>query len=149
MRGRSIVCLLLSVGVFVSSSHAQTGDWQAVKDIPLGSYIVVKSVPTSTGCYFVNATDTELFCDQRGLRIDFHRQNIRQVRLDHPQKSLAVGTLVGIGAGIGIGVAVGIKSNDAETKVYAPIAFGALFGAVSGLIMGKLVVVHGKVVYRR
>ena len=148
MRYRSLTCCVLSTGLFLTSTQAQTDDWQAVKDIPLGSYISVKSLPTNAACYFVNATDTELFCDRSGLRIDFHRQNIRQVRLGHPQKSVAIWALIGLGAGVGAGLAIGKTSNDAETRVFAPF-IGALFGAIPGFVMGRLVVMHGKVVYRR
>lgn len=147
MRYRSLACCVLST-LFLTSTQAQTGDWQAVKDIPLGSYIAVTSLPRNAACYFVNATDTELFCDRGGLRIDFHRQNIRRVRLDHPQKSSATWTIIGIAAGAGTGAAVGKTSNDAETRVYSPF-IGALFGAIAGFIVGKLVIMPGKVVYRR
>ena len=149
MRFRSVICSLLAAGLLISSSQAQTGDWQAVQDIPVGSYISVKSYPRSARCFFVNATDWELFCEQRGLRIDFHRQNIRQVRLEHPNKNALLGVLIGTGLGAGVAAAVTRNSNDAETRVADPIIFGILGAVVSGVLMHRISPVPGNIVYRK
>jgi hypothetical protein len=149
MRYRSVICSFLSAGLLHSSSQAQTGDWQAVKKILPGSRIFVKSYPQSARCEFENATETELFCERSNLRIDFHRQNIRQVRLEHPNRSAVLGAVIGTGIGAGVGVAATKDSKDAETRVYDPILLGIVMGVILSVIMSRVSPLHGKVVYQR
>jgi len=117
--------------------------------IPVGTYISVKSFPINAGCMFVNATETELFCQNRGLRVNFHRANIRQIRVERPTHSPFLGVLVGMAAGTAIGVAATHGSNDAETKVYGPAGLAIVGGFIGGALMSGLIVRHGKVVYRK
>lgn len=153
MRKRQVVSSLLSAGLLLASSQAQTGDWQAVQDIPPGSEISVKTQSGSARCVFENATDTELRCERRlgksPRSVTFDRQGIRRVRLERPGANAALGPVIGTGIGGAVGVAVTKDSKDAETRVYAPLLLGILGGVVSGIIMKKFSPVHGKVVYRQ
>jgi len=145
MRYRRVTYWIVSAILFLLNCQAQTGDWQAVQDIPPGSLISVKTQFGSKRCAFQIAGDTELYCDV----VTFHRQSIRRVRLEHPNASAVLGAVVGTGIGIGVGVAVTNNSRDAETRVYDPAAYGILGGIVLGMIMHRIPVVHGKVVYQR
>lgn len=145
MRYRSVACSLLSALLFLSKCQAQTGDWQAVQAIPPDSLISVKTQFGTRRCAFQIAGDTELYCDSG----TFHRQSIRRVRLEQPNASAVLGAAIGTGIGIGVGVATTRVSRDAETRVYGPAALGILGGIVLGIIMHRIPVVHGKVVYQR
>jgi hypothetical protein len=153
MRWRRMIAVLLSVAFLLSNSQAQTGDWQAVEAIPWGSDISVKDEHRSVKCVLERVSDHTLFCvgarRHTPIYVEFDRQSIRQVRLEHPGRGVALGTLIGIGAGAGIGYASSRNSNDAETRVYGPIGLAIVGGIVGGLIMGKIAIPHGKVVYRR
>jgi hypothetical protein len=154
MRRRQVISSLLSAGLLLASSQAQTGDWQAVQDIPPGSEISVKTESGSARCVFENATDTELRCERRlgtSLRsVTFDRQAIRRVvRLEHPGANAALGAAIGTGIGGAVGVAVTKDSKDAETRVYAPLLLGILGGIVSGVIMKVFSPVYRRVVYRQ
>ena len=162
MRRRSAFGSLLCLGLLASSSQAQTGDCQAVKDIPPGSYISVKIQRHKVRCFFSNATDTELFCLEQSLRkvypsrepvvhnYDLDRQSIHQVRPEHPVKSAFLGAAIGTGIGIGVGaVLANGPKPDPEARVYYPMFFGITSGFVSAKIMGHISVLHGKVVYER
>lgn len=161
MRYRTIVSSLLCAGFFLSSSQALTGDWLAVQAIPPGSCISVKIQGITVRCFFFNATDTELFCEEHRLtrspsggavvhNFDLNRQSIRQIRLEHPIKSAFLGAVIGtvIGAGIGAALANGPKP-DPEAQVYDPLYLGIISGIVGGKIMHHISIPHGKVVYRR
>src|SRR5215813_12361078 len=149
MRYRSVIYLLLCAVLLLGSCHAQTSDWQAVQNIPAGSYIFVKSYPRSARCFFENATDNELFCKLRNLRTDFHRENIRQVRLERPHKSPVLGMVIGEGIGAAAGVLITKDVKDVQARFYTPILFGSILGAISGIIMAKVSTVHGTVIYRK
>jgi hypothetical protein len=153
MQWRSIPSVVASVFLLLSNSPALPGDWQAVEAIPVGSAISVKDEHRSVKCVLKRVSDKTLFCvlARRYVPIDveFDRQSIRQVRLEHPGRNVALGTLIGFGAGAGIGYASSRNSNDAETRVYGPIGMAILGGLVGGLIMGRFAISHGKVVYRR
>jgi hypothetical protein len=102
---RPAISCFLSAGFIVSTWQAQTGDWQAVQDIPSGTYISIKNRHYRVKCIFGTATETELFCERRDLagndaRIRFDRQTIRQIRLEHPAESGALGLIIGTGLGI-------------------------------------------------
>ena len=148
-----MISVLLCILVFLSSSQAQTDDWQAVEAIPVGSAISVKDEHSGLKCVLERVSDKTLFCVLARryvpIYVEFDRQRIRQVRLEHSGRNVALGTLIGIGAGAGIGYASSRNSNDAETRVYGPIGLAILGGLVGGLIMGKFPILHGKVVYRR
>lgn len=145
MAYRSVTGFLLSAFLFLSNCQAQTGDWQAVQDIPPGSLISVKTQFGTTRCAFQVAGDAELYCDAG----TFHRQSIRRVRLERPNVSAALGAVIGAGIGVGVGVAATNNSRDAETRVYDPAGLAILGGIVCGVIMHRIPVVHGKVVYQR
>ena len=154
MRWRRMIAVLLSVAFLLSNSQAQTGDWQAVEAIPSGSAIFIKNEDRKIKCTLERVTDDELFCVERRpllgapvLRL--YRDGIREVRLDHPGRSAFFGAIIGTGAGTAVGYASSRSSNDAETRVYTPIGIAILFGTALGLIMGRLAIPHGKVVYRR
>ena len=154
MQSRRIISVLLTLLFLLSSSRAQTGDWQAVEAIPSGSAISIKNEDRRIKCTLERVTDDELLCVERRPLLGapvlrFYRDGIREVRLDHPGRSAFFGVVIGTGAGAAIGYATSRNSNDAETRVYTPIGMAILLGSVLGGIMGGLAIPHGKVVYRR
>src|SRR5579872_3420119 len=110
-----MVSCMLSLLILVSSVHARTGDWQAVKDITPDTHISVKGnrrfrVP----CLFRRATEEELVCDHMARESIFHsgperifdRRNIREIRLEYNDASRrGVGVAIGFAAGTTIGIA--------------------------------------------
>jgi hypothetical protein len=150
MQWRPTISGLLCVGLFLSSSQAQTGDWQAAQAIPFRSQISLKSQHGNFRCILQKTTDTELFCEHGSLgTIRFDRQDIRQVRLEHPDANASLGAVIGTGLGAASGVALTKGSKDAEIRVYTPIYMGIGIGVLLGVIMSKIPILRGKVVYRQ
>ena len=154
MRLRSMISVLLSTVFLLSSSQAQTGDWQAVEAIPSGSDISIKNQDRRIKCTLELVNDNELFCVERRPLVGapvlrFYREGIREVRLEHPGRSAFLGAVIGTGVGAATGYAWLRNSSDAETRVYTPIGMAILFAVPMGMIMGRISIPHGKVVYRR
>ena len=91
-----------------------------------------------------------MFCEEADAGgISFTRQNILQVRLEHPVKSAFLGAVVGAGTGTAMGAALANGRNpDPEAQVYYPLFLGIVSGVFVAKIVGHRSVLHGKVVYR-
>jgi hypothetical protein len=96
--------------LLASASLAQTGDWQAVKNLQPGTKISVRSASLFHNlCIFERATDEQLVCEHilhgpRGAFIPsehvYERKRIREVRLEHSDAAnMATGAAIGGGIG--------------------------------------------------
>lgn len=136
-----------------TSALAQTGDWQAVKNLPPGTRISVRPHRLFRDtCFFLSATDDQLVCGRllhRHPRIMIvlpipnevvhERKRVREVRLEH-------GGTVNSLAGAGIGTALTAGANNGTVPRLTLGVLGAVFGASLG---SEFPIIHGKVIYRR
>ncbi|MGH9712788.1 MAG: hypothetical protein ACRD5M_05755 [Candidatus Acidiferrales bacterium] len=156
MRKLHLVAGVLVVLLIVPSARAQKGDWQAVKDLALGTRISVKT-SLRVVCFFVRATEEEVVCathlvgpigvisyDRR-----YHRRSIREVRLELTEETgVAVGALVGAGAGAVVGAVAGGRGGSV-TRTGGAVLVGVIGAIVGGALGRDFPVVHGEVIYRR
>jgi len=151
------ISMLLTIPLLTSIALAQTGDWQAVKNLQPGTNISVRTAsPFHNLCVFEHATDEQLVCERtpRGPRGAFippervyPRKRIREVRLEH---SDAANTAIGAAIGGGIGVAVGASvGNGTLTRGGGTLLLGGIGALVGGAFGRDFPVAHGKVVYRQ
>ena len=161
MRYTKAIFFLSAAVLFASAAQAQTGDWQAVKNLQPGTKISVRSDHSfiRNACFFLSATDEQLVCERavharRRMIIPpipseaiYERNRVREVRLEHSE---AANTMAGAGIGAGIGAALGASANNGTmTRGGSTLLLGS-FGALIGGSFGKeFPVIHGKVVYRR
>ena len=153
MRYQQIVSLILGVLIFAASAQAQTGNWQAVMNLPPGAYLAVKT-DYQFACIFRSATDDELICGRTGprgasseLRID--RRTVREVRFEHLDHG---NPLIGAAIGGGIGVAAGIRAGaagGARSSAGLALIFGTAIGGFGALIAYATPIFHRKVIYRQ
>lgn len=151
-----VVPLLLS-----SLSLAQTGNWQAVKNLPPGTRISVRSnhLFIRNTCFFLRATDDQLVCERvshsrRRMIIPpipsqavYERSRVREVRLEHGE---AANMMAGAGIGAGIGAALGAGANNGTvTRGGGALLLGSIGALIGGSFGRDFPVIHGKVVYRR
>ena len=153
MRYQQIVSLIVAVLIFAASAEAQTGDWQAVRNLPPGAYITVKT-QYQFGCHFRSASEEELICghagqgsmgrDSTAMRID--RQSVREVRFEHlSHGNPAIGALIGGALGAVSGAHDGTGTRDHVGGAIFIGGFGALMGA---WIAWMIPIFHRKVIYR-
>ena len=151
---RQMISALLAVLLLASNAQAQTGDWQAVKNLRPGTRISVKTQHRYP-CFFASATEDELVCNgpDRLLRLPprmtFSRGEIREIRMGPNQaKDAWIGAGIGTGAGA---IAAGTGSRD-YPGFHAFI--GGLAGAGVGALVGATVPIfqeifhHGKIIYK-
>lgn len=147
-----IASSLLALLILGSSLWADTGDWQAVQNLTIGTLISVKT-SRRYPCLFDSATQDDLICkppDHRLLGLPrtmtFPRRDIREVRIERNQGKDA---WIGAGMGAGAGAAIGASKSSNSRGIGAFI--GALGGALIGGVTGGLVSTfrHGKIIYRR
>jgi hypothetical protein len=158
MRHRSIHLSVLATLFLAPVAFAQTGSWQAVKQLDPGTKISVQLARHSlhSTCYFQSATDDQLFCERvlRGVSrvlippdAAYERKYVNEVRLEHSDRSNAViGTAIGGSIGATLGAA---KGNGTLTR-----GGGALLLGTGGALVGSFVgrdfpIFHGKVIYRQ
>ncbi len=142
--------------VLASIAVAQTGDWQAVKDLRPGTKISVQYGHFHNLCIFEQATDEQLACDHvfhgpRGaftpLERVYERNKIREVRLEHSDRAnMATGAAIGGGVGAAIGASSG---NGGLTRGGTALLLGTGGAIIGGFFGRDFPVMHGKVVYRR
>jgi hypothetical protein len=112
-------------------------------------------------CTFLKATKTQLFCQvieqapfpyiirgDRAYRLEFDRKIVREVRLEHSDRT---NSLIGVGIGAGVGAALGAAGGNetAAERKGAAVLFG-MFGALIGGAMGKnFPLFHRNVIYKR
>jgi hypothetical protein len=156
MQHTKAIFFLSAVVLLASTAPAQTGDWQAVKNLPPGTRISVKTGHFfANTCFFVSATDDQLVCERRRRMIIppvppeavYERSRVREVRLEHSE---AANTLAGAGIGAGIGAAVGASSNNGTlTRGGGALLLGGIGALIGGSFGSQFPVIHGMVVYRR
>jgi hypothetical protein len=161
MNYKKTILFLLAPVLLAASALAQTGDWQAVKNLPPGTRISVRSdhLFIRNTCFFLSATDDQLVCERavrarRRMIIPaippeavYERSKVREVRLAHSE---AANTMAGAGIGAGIGAALGASSNNGTlTRGGGALLIGGIGALVGGSFGREFPVIHGKVVYRR
>ncbi len=153
MTFRKMLSSVLATLVFASSALAQTGDWQAVKELAPGTQISVKGGDffIHNQCTFREATDDRLLC--AGMTpvvpvLVFPRERVRQVRLE---RSLAARTATGALVGIGVGVTLGALGSDRSgtTRGGRMLIGGAILGLIGGAFGRIFPIIHGPVIYRQ
>jgi hypothetical protein len=143
--------------LWASIAQAQKGDWRAVKELPPGTTISVKSghfFGHDPLCLFVRATDDRLVCQvllHGPSRIFlpseavYSRKKILDVRIEHSEDSnVLAGAAIGGGVGAGLGAATFSTGRGAGA-----LLFGLGGAAIGGLVGRDFPVFHGKVIYRR
>lgn len=157
MRKLQLVAGLIVVLFHVTSAQAQKGDWQAVKDLPSGTRISVKTRVWFT-CILERATDEVLACDltldggiwHSSSEVKLDRRKIHEVRLGSDEGlNTAVGAAVGGGAGAIIGAIAGASRGSGSTPGIGAILVGGLGAIVGGAVGREFPIVHGKVVYKK
>jgi hypothetical protein len=149
---------LLSAALLIANAApAQSGDWQAVKNLQPGARISVSvDRPFHTMCIFQRATDEELLCERilRGSRrvlippdAIYERGKIREVRLEHGDSAnVATGAVIGGGVGATIGAST---HNTALTRPGRILLLGTGGAIIGGFFGRDFPLTHGKVIYRR
>jgi hypothetical protein len=139
-------------------AFAQTGNWQAVKQLDPGVKISVRSEHHSlrSTCYFQRATDDQLFCERilRGVSqvlippdAVYERKKIREVRLEHSDRSnAATGAAIGGGIGATLGAA---NDNGTLTREGGALLLGTVGALIGGSFGRDFPIFHGKMIYRR
>ncbi|HEX9112296.1 MAG TPA: hypothetical protein VF845_12520 [Terriglobales bacterium] len=161
MSYKKTIPFLLAPLLLAASALAQTGDWQAVKDLQPGTRISVRSdhLFIHNTCFFLSATDDQLVCERavhsrRRMLIPplppeaiYERSRVREVRLEHSE---GANTMAGAGIGAGIGAALGASTNNGTlTRGGGALLLGGIGALVGGSFGSEFPVIHGKVVYRR
>jgi hypothetical protein len=153
---RRCVSILILGTFFFSEGFAQTGDWQRVRNLPLGEPLVLT---TRAGERyhggFVRATedsvsidsDERAFPGRRKRLRDVPRSDVREIRRYRPDAStLAVtGIGAGVGAGLGAGIDAGARSN--EDRGLATALFTVLGGALGWAIGRHSTLIKGERIY--
>jgi hypothetical protein len=153
MRYLRFVSLILVFHIVAASAQAQTGDWRAVRNLPPGAYLSVKTHYRFT-CIFRNATDDKLVCGRTGRFIGegssemkVARQDVREVRFDHMDHgNPVIGALIGGGLGAVGGARDGTGVRDHVTGAVLIGGFGALLGAG---IAWAIPIFHRTIIYKR
>ena len=150
-----IISSMLVVLLFGSNAQAQTGDWQAVENLKLGTRVIVKA-QHRYACSVEGTTEEQLVCEVhqprsfRTTTLTIPRAEIREVRTLPNQSKDAW-----IGAGIGAGAGAVTAASTSRTSRGANAFFGALAGGLVGGIVGmtvpvfQLIFQHGKIIYKR
>lgn len=154
---RRIISLAVSMFLFAGSARAQTGDWQAVKNLMSGTRISVKT-QHRYHCVVESVTDDELYCEAHVPRsfqvitLAIRRSEIHEIRISpHPNQAKDMW----IGAGIGAGAGAVIAGTNSRTYPGVNAFFGGLAGALPGAIIGGIVPIfqvvfqRGKTIYKR
>lgn len=157
MRHTRIIFLVFAAVLLASTALAQTGDWQAVKNLRPGTKISVQGGHSFHNlCIFEHATDEQLVCEHilhgpRGAFIPservYERKRIREVRLEHSDAAnMATGAAIGGGIGAAVGASAG---NGTLTRGGGALLLGAGGALIGGAFGRDFPVAHGKVIYRR
>jgi len=158
MKHKKTIPFLLASLLLASIAVAQTGDWQAVKNLRPGTRISVRSghLFIRNTCFFLSATDDRLVCERavharRRMIIPpeavYERSRVREVRLEHGE---AANTMAGAGIGAGVGAALGASANNGTlTRGGGALLLGGLGALIGGSFGSEFPIIHGKVVYRR
>ena|SRR5882672_7478931 len=158
MRHLRIYRSVLATLFFAPMAFAQTGNWQAVRQLDPGTKISVQFEHHSlhSTCYFQRATDDQLFCERvlRGVSqvlippdAVHERKNIREVRLEHSDSS---NTATGVAIGGGIGATLGAANNNGTlTRGGGALLLGTVGALIGGSFGRDFPIFHGKVIYRK
>jgi len=136
--------------LLASIALSQTGDWLAVKRLPIGSKVKVtlKNAPTFGHCFLDGVLDDQLACSTRmGLQSRhrvYLRNDIKAVYLAHS------GPMIGFAVGAGAGAVLGVSHDPVPglgrggTALVDAGLLGGL-GAFLGLVADPFF--HGRTVY--
>jgi hypothetical protein len=150
MRHTRPISLLLALLLLVSNAPAQTGDWQAVKNLAGGIKLKIKLKQGHTfgHCEFMGATEDALACDYPALlrdnRAQYRRDNIKAVYLVHNARA------IGFGIGAGAGAVIGAATTPGPVPVRGLLALvdASILGGLGyffGMVLDPFF--HGKAVY--
>src|SRR5437870_13133404 len=93
MRHKRMIHCMFALLIAASSAQAQTGDWQAVKNLKPGSQVIVKA-QRGYSCSVEGANDDQLVCEvqeHRSLRtstLTIPRAEVREVRSEEHTSEL-------------------------------------------------------------
>ncbi len=151
--------------LFGSLAFAQSGDWQAVKNLPVGTRIAVRYNHgfVRDTCSFLRATEDQLICARQARgrprvlivlhvpnEVVYERNRVREVRL---QPGEAVGTanvLIGGAIGAGVGAGVGATANNGTlTRGGSALVAGTVGAVIGGCIGHVFPPIRGRVIYRK
>jgi hypothetical protein len=159
---RRIIQSAFAFVMLIPSALAQAGDWQAVKGLAPGTNISVKAGHffAHTLCTVQRVNDDTLVCERiwhgpASLQVPsvhvftYRRKTIREVRLEHGDKSnAAIGAAIGAGTGVAIGATVG-SHNAPDSRQVGALLLGTLGGVMGGVFARDFPIVHGRVVYKQ
>src|SRR5579863_9634405 len=147
MRTLRIFTSLLVFTLLVSTAQAQTGNWQSVKNLPLGARISVLTLHRIP-CILLRVNDDELVCATIRHRwfgpdtLTFRRQSIREIRLPPTD---GTNGLLGIAIGGGAGAALGAARFDCiGCRGAGALIFGVIGAVVGAKIAKNSPIVQGK-----
>ena len=150
-RSKRIAVLLLAVTGTLQAQSTK-GNWNSVEAIPSGTKIavVVAEHKFAFKCSYDYVSDFEISCTPRGFAAQplvLSRQRVREIRVEHTRRDIAVGVI--IGAGLGVGIGAGTGGSGSATRPATAIVCGVAFGALGGYIGRYFSPARGTVVYRR
>lgn len=149
---------MLAVGMALGSMTfpvgAQMNDWATVQRLDLGTDISLTLLnhPGRRECEVIKVTESELTCEMVTQHLErryaIPRNDIREVRLEHPERHHGVrGAFIGAGIGAALGKLLSAGSNDSETRAAGPL-LGGIVGLTVGIAAGVHDHQHGAVVYQ-
>jgi hypothetical protein len=146
--------LCFGAALLVPAARAQSSGWQRVMNLRPGTEISILRGHRFR-CTFVEATDEELVCERGTFlplgpifrkEFTFRRDDLREVRLEHPDASTLAGAAIGATAG---GVVGANRAPNGMTRSGGAFVGAALFGVVGGVVGHTTSFLHGAVIYRR
>lgn len=135
-----LVILSLVMAPMLTLGQTTAGDWSAVRQLPNGAEVEVRSSGSKSKGRIRSVTDTAVELEIDGRVVDIGRTNVERIyRLGgrDRKKGALVGAIVGGGAGVAAGA--GIYAQGDFIGGIVPIfgAIGAGIGAGVGAIFGR------------
>lgn len=153
---RRCVSILILGTFFFSEGFAQAGNWQRVRNLPLGEPLVLT---TRAGERFhgglVRATedsvsidsDERAFPGRRKRLRDVPRSDVREIRRYRPGASTLAVTGIGAGVGAGLGAGIDAAARSNEDRGLATALFTVLGGALGWAIGRHSTLIKGERIY--
>jgi hypothetical protein len=154
---RSVALALVLVLAWQSSlAQGLRGDWTNVRNLPTDSAISVKTrgggkyhgdLVSVTADSLTLASDEPAFPGRTIRARDLKREEIQEVRLLEPAKSMFAGAAIGAGVGAGIGVALDSTAKSHEDRGVITVVLAFLGAGIGFAIARHHSFVKGKKVY--